>query len=197
LIGGIGSGKSAVGKLLAEVGAVILSGDKLGHEALRQPELKARIVQHFGDGILDEQGEIVRKKLGGIVFASAEERKALEAIVHPWIKDRLRQELAAVRSDPRVPLIVVDVAIMLEAGWDDVCDELLFIDVPRSVRLERIARQRGWSEKEVEAREQAQLPLMEKARRAHHVLNNAGSLSDLRIQVNALLEHWGLARVSQ
>lgn len=194
LLGGIGSGKSAVAQQLREAGAVVLSGDALGHEALRQPELKARIVDRFGDGILDEAGEVQRRKLGGIVFASAQERAALEAIVHPWIKQRLREELAALRSDPRVKLIVVDAAIMIEAGWDDVCDELVFVDVPRPLRLERIARQRGWSEQEVQAREQAQLPVTEKARRSHHILNNAGSLDDLRLQVDALLKGWGLAR---
>lgn len=194
LLGGIGSGKSAVAQMLREAGAVVLSGDALGHDALRQPELKARIVERFGDGILDEAGDVQRRKLGAIVFASAQERTALEAIVHPWIKRRLREELAAVRSDPRVKLVVVDAAIMIEAGWDDVCDELIFVDVPRPLRLERIARQRGWSEKEVEAREQAQLPVTEKALRSQHVLNNAGSLEELRSQVTALLGRWGIAR---
>jgi len=191
LIGGIGSGKSQVSRLLEEAGAVVLSGDALGHEALRQADLKARIVGGFGADFLDEQGEIQRRKLGGIVFAQETERQALESIVHPYIKQRLREELAKARGRPGVRLIVVDAAIMLEAGWDDLCDELIFVDVPHAVRLERIRRQRGWSEKEVQAREQAQMPLTEKARRAHYILNNAGSLDDLRCQVEALLRRWG------
>src|SRR2546423_4154406 len=116
LLGGIGSGKSAVARLLAEAGAVILSGDALGHEALRQPDLKARIVERFGQGILADHGEVLRKKLGGIVFASSEEREALEAIVHPWITRRLRQELAVLRADTPVRLVVVAAAILIEAG---------------------------------------------------------------------------------
>ncbi len=196
LIGGIGSGKSAVAALLREAGAVVLSGDDAGHEALRQPELKQRIVERFGKEILDEQGEIQRRKLGGIVFANSDARLALEAIVHPWIKLRLQEELAEARRRPEVPLIAIDAAIMLEAGWDELCDELVFIDVPRALRLERIRQQRGWTEKEVDAREQAQLSLTEKARRANTIVNNAGSPDDLRRQFLALFERWGV-RVSE
>jgi len=192
LIGGIGSGKSEVARFLREAGAIVLSGDTVGHEALRQPELKTRIVEHFGKEVLDEQGEIQRRKLGAIVFANADERRALEEIVHPWIKRRLREELAEARTRPDVLLIVIDAAIMLEAGWDDLCDELVFIEVPRALRLERIRRQRGWTAKEVDAREQAQLPLTEKARRANTIVHNAGSLDDLRRQINTLLERWGV-----
>src|SRR5207237_7455507 len=112
----------------------------------------------------------------------------------PWIKQRLREELARLKADTAVPLIVLDAAVLLEAGWDDLCDEIVFVDVPRPLRLERIARWRGWSEKEVEAREMAQLPVEEKARRADHRLDNSGSLDRLRVQVNALLRRWGLAR---
>jgi dephospho-CoA kinase len=127
----------------------------------------------------------------------AKERRALESIVHTWIKQRRREELMKVRGRPDVPLVVVDAAIMIEAGWDDVCDELIFIDVPRSIRLERIKRERGWREKEVEAREQAQMPLTEKARRAQNIVNNAGSLDDLGHQVDALLARWGITRVPE
>jgi len=194
LLGGIGSGKSAVSWLLAEAGAVIVSGDEIGHEALRQPTLKARVVERWGADILDENGEVRRRKLGGIVFADAEEKRALERIVHPWIKQRLTETVARLKEDPSVPLVVVDAAVMLEAGWDGVCDELLFVDVPRELRLERIARQRGWSEKEVAAREMAQLPLFEKARLAHHTLDNSGTLEQLRVQIDSLLSRWGLAR---
>jgi dephospho-CoA kinase len=192
LLGGIGSGKSEVARLLREAGAIVLSGDGAGHEALRQPALKEEIVERFGKEVLDEQGDINRRKLGGIVFSNTDERRALEAIVHPWIKRRLKEELDVARSRPDVPLIVLDAAIMIEAGWDDLCDELVFIEVPRELRLERIFRQRGWLEKEVDAREQAQLPLTEKAQRANTIVTNAGSPDDLRRQIHALLERWGV-----
>ena len=196
LIGGIGSGKSQVAAAFARHGARIIAGDQLAHAALKDPDVRARVASRWGQGVLDGQGEIDRRRLAAIVFADSAELKALEAITHPWIRRRIRDEIEAARADARVPLIVLDAAIMLEAGWNDVCDRLIYIDAPREMRLERVARQRGWTEKEVAAREQAQLPLTEKVIRADHVLDNSASLEHLNRQVNDLLPLWGLARAS-
>ncbi len=191
LVGGIGSGKSQVAAAFARRGARIIAGDQLAHAALRDPEIRDRVREHWGGEVLDEHGEVNRRRLAAIVFADAAELKALEAITHPWIRRRIRAEMEEARNDPRVPLIVLDAAVMLEAGWNDVCDCLIYIDAPRAVRLQRVARQRGWTEKEVAAREQAQLPLTEKVRRADHVLDNSASLEHLDRQVDDLLHLWG------
>jgi len=195
VVGGIGSGKSQVTRLLAETGAPVISGDALGHEALRQPEIKEQIVGRWGVGLLDDAGEVRRRELGGIVFADAKELRALEEIVHPWIKRRIREEVEQARQSATAPLIVLDAAILLEAGWQDACDVIVFVDVPRDLRLARIARQRGWTEKEVEAREKAQWPLSDKRARADVVLDNSGSPEDLRHRLDALLVQWGVARL--
>jgi dephospho-CoA kinase len=193
LIGGIGAGKSRVSELLARRGARVLSGDQAGHEALRQPEVKARVVEHWGPDVLDEHGEVDRRRLAARVFADPAERRALEAIVWPWIGRRLREQVEAARADPAVELILLDAAVLLEAGWDDVCDRLAYVDTPRDVRLRRLAEQRGWSAKEVAAREEAQLSLTEKARRADDVLDNSGPPEALARQVDDLLRKWGVA----
>lgn len=193
LIGGIGSGKSQVAAAFARHGARVIAGDQLGQAALRDPDIRARVASRWGDGILDANGDIDRRRLAAIVFADASERKALEAITHPWIRRHIVAEIEEARRDPRVPLIVLDAAIMLEAGWNEVCDRLVYIDAPCSVRLQRVTRQRGWSEAEVSAREQAQLPLTEKAARADHTLDNSSSLEHLNRQVDDLLRLWGLA----
>ncbi len=193
LLGGIGSGKSQLAAAFARRGARVIAGDQLGQAALRDADIKARVVARWGEGMLDENGDIDRRRLAAIVFADASERKALEAITHPWIRQRIRADLEEARADARVPLIVLDAAIMLEAGWSDVCDRLVYIDAPREVRLQRVARQRGWNEVEWEAREQAQLPLTEKVVRADHVLDNSSSLEHLNRQVDDLLHLWGLA----
>jgi dephospho-CoA kinase len=192
LLGGIGSGKSQVAALLAHRGARVVAGDELAHAALRQPEIQSQVVARWGPDVVDERGEILRRKLGSIVFADHGERRALEAMVHPWIKRRIAEEVAAARADPAVRLIVLDAAVMLEAGWNDVCDRLVFVDAPREVRLRRVAGQRGWAAAELEERERSQLPLTEKAARADHVLENATTLEDLERQVNDLLHLWGL-----
>jgi dephospho-CoA kinase len=187
LLGGIGRGKSGVAEAFARRGAHVIDADKIGHAALRDPDVRRQVVERWGPGVLDESGEIVRRRVGKIVFAHDPERLALEKIVHPWIGHRIREEIAAAQMDDASRLILLDAAIMLEAGWNGACDKLVFVDVPRPTRLERIARQRGWTADDVEARERAQMPLTEKAAYADHVLDNSGTLEDLERQVDDLL----------
>jgi dephospho-CoA kinase len=187
LIGGIGSGKSRVSAGLARLGGRVINADELGHQALRQPEIRQRIVQRWGSGLLDEKGEIVRRRLGAIVFGNATERKALESLVHPWIGHAIQSEVVRAQVDPAVRFVVLDAAVMLEAGWNNVCDLLIFIDSPRPLRLQRLLQQRGWTAEEVQSRENAQMPLTEKAARADHVLDNSGSLQQLDSQIEQLV----------
>jgi dephospho-CoA kinase len=192
LIGGIGSGKSQVAAEFARHGAKIISGDRAGHDALRQPDIRDRVAQRWGRQVLDEQGEVQRPRLGAIVFADEAERRALEALVFPYIERRLREEVAAAQADPQVALVVLDAAIMLEAGWNRWCDKLVYVHAPRAVRLQRLAAQRGWTEKEVAARERAQMPLSEKISRADVVLDNSGPPEETAAQVADLLRRWGV-----
>lgn len=194
LIGGIGSGKSSVAALLERHGARVLSGDRLGHEALREPDIRAKLVILWGSGILNEAGEIDRRRLAEMVFADPGQRRALEAVVHPWIERRLQEEISAAQKDPAVRFIVVDAAIMLETGWDSNCDKLVFVNVPRVLRMRRLAEQRGWTAKEVAAREDAQMSLAAKAQRADAVIENSGSLEALKERLDLLLKAWGLDR---
>jgi dephospho-CoA kinase len=190
VVGGIGAGKSQVAEAFAGRGARVISGDALAHAALREPAIKKLVVGRWGERLLDDKGEIQRRLLAEVVFADAGERRALEAMVHPWIKERIRAEVEAARADAKVRLIVLDAAVMLEAGWHDVCDHLVFIEAPREVRLRRVAEQRGWTLQEVEAREAAQLPLTAKAAHADHTLDNSTSLERLDHQVADLVRLW-------
>jgi len=194
LVGGIGSGKSRVAAAFAARGGKVISGDAAGHEALRQPEIRERVVRRWGQQVLDEKGEIDRRAVARVVFADPAELRALEEIVHPWIGRRLREEIAAAQSDPAVPFVVLDAAVMLEAGWNNVCDKLVYVDAPRAERLRRLAAQRGWTEKEVAARESNQLPRSEKITRADCVVDNSGPPEAAARQVDDLLRRWGLLR---
>jgi dephospho-CoA kinase len=196
LIGGIGSGKSRIAAALAQRGARIISGDELGHQALRQAAIRERIVQRFGAAVLDEHGEIQRRRLGAIVFRDRAELRALEELVHPWIESRIEEEVEAARADPSVRLIVLDAAILLEAGWDHVCDRIVFVDVPFEERWNRLHRQRGWTMDELRTREAAQLPLTEKRARADDVMDNSASPEQLERQLDALLESWAPGQVA-
>jgi dephospho-CoA kinase len=197
LIGGIGSGKSLVAELLAKHGAKIISGDRIGHQALRDPKIKARIIARFGEKILDAHGDIDRRSLGKIVFGDACERKALENIVHPWIEERAREEIERAQSDAAAAFTVLDAAIMLEAGWAGPCDYLIFVDADRVLRLERVAKQRGWTASDVEMRERAQMPLEEKKKQSDFTIDNSGPPQHVEEQLEHLLRRLGLSSPSE
>lgn len=186
LVGGIGSGKSLVARLLAEHGGAVIDADRLGHEALAQPAIRDQVVQRWGTAVLAEGGAVDRRKLAAIVFADPGERQVLERLVFPWIERRMREEIARADFDPQTWLVVLDAAILLETGWSQVCDFVVFVNAPRDQRLQRVAAQRGWTAKEVAAREQAQLPVEEKAARADLVVENSGDLAQTRAQVEHL-----------
>ncbi|MCI0379733.1 MAG: dephospho-CoA kinase [Gemmataceae bacterium] len=188
MVGGIGSGKSLVAAEFARRGGSLIVADKLGHEGLRAPDVKERVVQRWGKKLLDLEGEIDRKKLGAIVFADPKELRELEKIVFPFIGRRIHEQIDKANRDEAAAFIVLDAAVMVEAGWDRHCDLVVFVEAARSIRLARVCKQRGWNEQDVAAREQAQMPLEEKRRRAHAVLTNEGKPEELARPIEALLE---------
>ena len=194
LLGGIGSGKSLVAEELAKHGGRVIVGDRLGHEALLDADNKKRVAERFGPEVVKDNGDIDRGKVGARVFADRNELRALESIVFPYIERRIREEIADARRQSDVAFIVLDAAVMLEAGWNGVCDKLIFVDAPRLQRLERLARQRGWNEQDVTNRERMQMDLEEKKLRADFVVDNARGLEAIPGQVRDILQRLGLAK---
>jgi dephospho-CoA kinase len=193
LVGGIGAGKSTVGAALARHGGRVVAADPIGHEALEQPDLRARILEVWGNrDILTLQGAIDRKRLGRIVFPSPVERSRLEHLVHPYIERRIREEIDKAQVDPAAKFVVLDAAIMLEAAWADVCDKLIFVDAPRSVRLARVQGQRGWTDQDLANREAVQMPPDKKKERADAVIDNGGPPAATVAQVDELVKRWEL-----
>jgi dephospho-CoA kinase len=194
LVGGIGAGKSLAAAALAERGVRVLDADAVGHALLAQRPARERVVARFGPGVLraDEEGvegsepEVDRAILGRIVFADPVARRDLEAILHPAMRKTFERAIArAARAG--LPGVVLDAAVLYEAGWDRLCDAVLFIDAPRDVRLARLATARGWSAGDLDAREAAQASLDSKRQRADRVLENADSPEALR---EAVLAWW-------
>lgn len=182
LVGGIASGKSLVANILRDMGAVVLDADQAGHYVLRQPDVIAELKKRWGDSILDAKGQVIRREVAKIVFAKGNEaeRAFLEHLTHPRIEVLLRQELEAVRNAPDPPpVIVIDAPLLFEAGWDKLCDKVLYVDAPRDLRLER-AIARGWSAEQFAAREASQMPLEDKATRSHIIVRNARTLENIR-----------------
>ena len=193
LVGGIGAGKSTVAAALVRHGGKIVAGDPLGHEALEQADILARVTEIWGDrGILKPDGKVDRKKFGRIVFPSPVERSRLEHLVHPYIEMRIREEIDKAVADPAARFVVLDAAVMLEAGWDGVCDKLIYVDAPRPVRLERVQQQRGWTDHDLANREAVQMPPEKKKERADAVVDNGGPPEATAAQVDDLVKNWKL-----
>ena len=188
IVGGIGSGKSLVASELARLGGFIITGDRLGHEALEQADIRRKVRERFGPEILDEQGNVDRRKLGARVFADRAELRALEELVFPFIERRIDEEIDRAQLRDDAGFIVLDAAVMLEAGWDRVCDKLIFVDAARAVRLERLARKHGWDDKEVARREGMQMDLAVKKARADFVIDNGLGVAEVAVQVGELLQ---------
>jgi dephospho-CoA kinase len=179
IVGGVGSGKSTVARELERLGATVVSGDEAGHRALGREEVKQEVRRRWGEVPFGPDGEIDRSKLAAIVFTSSPtghtEREALERLVHPVIEAELHAQIKCLQQDPAVPLIVVDAAVLLEAGWDQAVDRIVFVEAPRRTRLERVRAARQWDEAELDSRENAQISLSLKRQRADYVVDNSGS----------------------
>jgi dephospho-CoA kinase len=190
IVGGIGSGKSLVAHAMQKLGGHLIDADLLGHQALEQTDIKGKLLERWGIGILDERGQVDRQKIGRIVFADPHELRALEALVFPFIEKRILEEMAHARSRMDVEFIILDAAIMLETGWDRHCDKIVFVEAPRGMRLARLKEKRGWSERELERRENVQLPVEEKKRRGDGVIVNDADIEKVSRQVKVTLEQW-------
>lgn len=184
LIGGIGGGKSQAAALLAARGAHVIDADVVGHVLLDQRPVRDEVVSRFGSSIVKPDGTIDRRALGAIVFGDARERQALEAIVHPRMRRTFARAISRDQRRGQVAAVVLDAAVLLEAGWDALCDRVIFIDTPRGQRLDRLAAGRGWTEETLDARERAQWPLEEKRRRADVVIVNDGPLDRLEAAID-------------
>lgn len=186
IIGPIASGKSAVAARFAELGATVVDADRLGHEVLREPEVQRRARVRWGGDIFDDDGRIDRKRLAGIVFSPTptgrEELEYLESLTHPGIGRRLAETLRTLENEG-IRVVVIDAALLLEAGWDEFCEKIIYVDAPNTVVLER-ANKRGWSAREYADRAAAQMPLDRKRARADFVLDNSGSPEQLRAEVD-------------
>lgn len=179
LVGGVGSGKSHLARLLCEKHPlVIVEGDSAGHQVLEEPSVKQSLRKVFGDGAFTPTGEVDRRQLSRAVFGSEPEQRAarssLEQIVHPRIKEILARQVALARSRPDVEAVILDAAILLEAGWRPLCDAVVFIDAPLERRLARVKESRGWSRDDLRLREESQFSVERKRKEADYVVENSG-----------------------
>jgi len=186
LTGGISSGKSTVSQFLAELGAVIIDADKVGHEAFK-PDSKAwrEVVAAFGRQIITANGAIDREKLGEIVFSNSEARSRLNQIMHPRIYDLVKTRLEEYQRQG-AGVVVLEAPLLLEAGWTSLVDEVWVTTVSEATVLKRLRERTGLSEKESLARIRSQLPAEKRLKHADAVISTDCSLGELKAKVKEL-----------
>lgn len=195
LIGAIGAGKSTAAIAFANRGGAVVDADQLGHEVLEIPAVKQQLLNRWGTVVLKEDGTVNRRAIAGIVFPNPSERLALESIVFPAIRRRAEEIMEALQANPQTRFIILDAAVLFEAGWHDACNKIVFLDAPRELRVQRLAARSGWTESELARRESAQLPLADKRRYADTVIVNAGTREELQDHVDRVLKSWNLLTV--
>ncbi len=186
LTGGIGSGKSTVTGFLADLGAEVMDADKIGHELLQpDTETAKAVIVAFGQDIVKPDGEIDRAELGKKVFGDPEALKRLNAIVHPSLLQRLVDRVEEQRGTG-TKVVVVEAAIMIEAGWQSLADETWVTLAPEDTVVGRVMAAKGLTEDQVRARIRSQMPVEEKAKLATVIVDTQGSLEEVRGRVEEL-----------
>ena len=181
LTGGVASGKSTVSAMLRDLGAVVVDADLLAREAVAPgTEGLAEIVAAFGDKVLTPEGELDRPAMGAIVFGDEEARRRLEAIIHPRVRQRSAELEAAAGPDA---VVVHDIPLLAETGQAGTFDAVVVVDVPVETQVERMVRLRGMTEAEAKARISAQATREQRLAVATHVIDNTGTVEDLRDRV--------------
>ena len=191
LAGGIASGKSTVAAMFAELGATVISADAEGRAVVEpgEPAL-AEIVAEFGSEYLLPDGRLDRRKLGARVFGDPPALKALNRMTHPRIRRRLEARMEALQKDPPdPPVVVLEAAILVEAGWKNVVDRLVVVAVQPSTQVARLIAGFSLSEREAWARVEAQMPAEARRKQAHYSLDGERPLTTLRNDVAAIWHH--------
>ena len=188
LTGGIGTGKSQVGEILAGLGATIINADTLGHRVY-EPDTAgwAEVLSAFGKDVLSPTGEVDRKKLGGVVFSDPRALERLNAIMHPRIYRLIEDEIQGLKEAGQVE-VVVEAALLIEAGWTPLVDEIWVTTSPEELVVERLQKRNGLSEEAIRARIASQMSQDERVEHAVEVIDNSSSLSELNSRVKQLWE---------
>tara|TARA_B100000953_G_scaffold254365_1_gene217888 strand:+ start:5020 stop:5619 length:600 start_codon:yes stop_codon:yes gene_type:complete len=190
LTGGIASGKSTAAKLLGELGAQVIDADVLGHEAYN-PGTSAfqAVVQAFGEDIVAEDGSINRRALGGKVFGNDVALKRLTDIVWPEIRRLAELEIHKIRGENPTAVIVLEAAVLFEAGWEDIADEIWVVVVEPEIAIERAMQRDGADRSAIEARINSQLSNEERTAKAHLIIDNSEDEEALVSRVKAAWKH--------
>lgn len=187
LAGGIGSGKSFIARLFAELGCRVIDSDEQVRRAYGDADVRETLRQWWGPQVFTTDGAIDRRFIARTIFADPEQRHRLEQLLHPKVNALREREMKESANDPKVLAFVWDTPLLFEAGLSELCDFIVFIDTPPHLRQQRVHETRGWKEDELKQRENLQWPLDKKRRISDYVLSNTADAAQARDQVRDLI----------
>ncbi len=189
LTGGIGSGKSTVAARLASLGAHVYDADEIARHALDPGGVcYARVIETFGEALVDQDGAIDRKKLAQIVFHDEKQRQKLNEIVHPYVIEELFSRAARELDGTEGRIAVFEVPLLFESGLDQKMDETILVASDKENRIQRVMRRSGMTREQILARMRTQMPEEEKRRRADRIIENNDTEEALLRRVDRLYE---------
>jgi dephospho-CoA kinase len=183
ILGGMYSGKSTVAAELAKLGCAVIDADSIAHQLLEEKDVLKRIVRVFGKEILDDKGKINRPALANRVFGDPEKLAVLTGILHPLVMARVEDLITQCGPQPAVRAIVLDVPLLVEIGWENRCDRIIFVDCAPPIRLERAKKKGIFEADQLKIRENLQISLDKKKRIADNIVDNNSDLSGLSKQI--------------
>ena len=186
VVGGVGAGKSTAAAQFAALGCALIDADEFGHQALEEPGVKTRLRRRWGDRVLTADGSVDRGTVAKIVFADPSELEALTNITWPRIGRKIDRAIARAQADPNVTAVVLDAAVLFEAGWDARCTHVVYVDATADLRKRR-ARRRGLRQASWRRREKSQISLDSKKPQCYAQIDNSSSVPHLREQVRQVL----------
>lgn len=185
IVGGIGSGKSAVAAEFAKLGCAVISADQLNHQVLQKKDVIEQIVQSFGPAVLKPDGLIDRAKLGDIVFNNPDQLAKLTGLTHPIIADLQAQLMQQYQNNPQYKAIVLDIPLLFETGQNRLCSAIIFVDSDANIRLQRVIN-RGWTAEKMKNAENLQITLDMKAKMSDYSIANNSCILSMAMQVKAI-----------
>ncbi len=183
ILGGIGSGKSTVAAEFAKMGCAVINADKIAHELLLNEDIRQQLIDAFGEGIAEKNGLINHAELADTVFNSDKNVARINDIIHPLVFDRTNKLIEQYKRQEKIQLIILDAPLLVEAGWVQMCDKLVFIDCDPKIRAQRAEKKGLGGEKQLKKREKFQISLDTKAKLAHYTICNNSGLSALADRV--------------
>jgi dephospho-CoA kinase len=184
LTGSIATGKSSVANMLKELGAYIIDADEIAHDALKKTEKPYKqILDVFGSNILDEQGNIDRKKLGSIVLNDKQKLAVLESIIHPYVQQKRKEIEESILQQDRNAVIIYDVPLLFEKHLENSFDKIIVVYVPKDIQIKRLMKRQNIAYAEALNLINLQICIEEKKKKADFVIDNSYSLENTKKQV--------------